>query len=184
MPRSQEALDMGKVELGEMCRLMLHYHGDKFEDRQYVCGPAPTFDRSEWTSKKDTLGLALPNLPYYIDGKFSLTQSSAILEYLADKHDMLPNSKERRAELRMVNNHIMDCRASFIMTCYNPEYETVVVSWKETLPDRLKSFESYLGDKRWLSGDNNLPNIKPYMESAEFKNRPCNNKQAKWGAVA
>ncbi|VUZ45882.1 unnamed protein product [Hymenolepis diminuta] len=108
--------------LGEMCRLMLHYHGDKFEDRQYVCGPAPTFDRSEWTSKKDTLGLALPNLPYYIDGKFSLTQSSAILEYLADKHDMLPNSKERRAELRMVNNHIMDCRASFIMTCYNPEY--------------------------------------------------------------
>ncbi|VDN99502.1 unnamed protein product [Rodentolepis nana] len=207
--------------LAEMSRLMMHYHGDAFEDRQYVCGPAPDFDRSDWTAKKFSLGLDFPNLPYYMDGDLKITQSAAILEYLADKHDMLPLCKKRKAELRMLNNQIMDFRGTFVSLCYNPNYEKLVEGFRAKLPDHLKAFESYLGDKNWLSGESinfpdfnlcellnqlvmwdstcldaypklkaylkrfeQLPNIKTYMESEEFRKRPCNNKQAKWGAGA
>nr|CDS31527.1 glutathione S transferase [Hymenolepis microstoma] len=207
--------------LAEMSRLMMHYHGDTFEDRQYVCGPAPDFDRSDWTSKKFTLGLAFPNLPYYIDGEFKITQAQAILEFLADKHDMIPFCKKRKAQLRMLNNQVTDFRNSFVSLCYNPDYEKLVDGFKEKLADHLKAFELYLTDKKWLDGKHinfpdfnlcellnqlvlwdskcldayphlkaylnrfeNLPNIKEYMESTEFRKRPCNNKQARWGSSA
>lgn len=62
-------------------RLLLHYCGERFEDRRYQVGPAPTYDKSSWLRDKDRLGLPFPNLPYYIsaDGTTRLTQSHAIL---------------------------------------------------------------------------------------------------------
>lgn len=55
---------------------------------QYVQGDAPGFDRSDWLNEKETLGLDFPNLPYMIDGDLRITQSHAILTYLARKHDL------------------------------------------------------------------------------------------------
>ncbi|VDL65089.1 unnamed protein product [Hymenolepis diminuta] len=74
--------------LAESIRLLLRYLGVDFEEKLYHFGPAPDFDGKEWFDEKFKLGLDFPNLPYYIDGDFKLTQSSAILEYIADKHDM------------------------------------------------------------------------------------------------
>ena len=59
-------------------------------------------DHNEWLKEKYSLGLKFPNvshtifskiviflqLPYYIDGDVKLTQSSAILYYIADKYGM------------------------------------------------------------------------------------------------
>lgn len=39
----------------------------------------------EWLADKPNLGLAFPNLPYLIDGDVKLTQSLAIMRYLARK---------------------------------------------------------------------------------------------------
>lgn len=78
--------------------------------------PAPDFDPSDWTNEKEKLGLDFPNvgdgwgmggqggegaggvrgltppcppqLPYLIDGPTKLTQSNAILRYIARKHNM------------------------------------------------------------------------------------------------
>jgi hypothetical protein len=43
----------------------------------------PSLCRGEWTSVKHTLGLAHPNLPYFKHADLSLTQSAAILHYVA-----------------------------------------------------------------------------------------------------
>ena len=43
---------------------------------------------------KYTLDLSFPNLPYYMDGDFKVTQSNAILRYIARKHNMLGNTEE------------------------------------------------------------------------------------------
>ena len=34
-------------------------------------GPAPDFDKSDFHNVKDQIGLDFPNLPYYIDGKWT-----------------------------------------------------------------------------------------------------------------
>jgi glutathione S-transferase len=56
-----------------------------FEDKQYAAGPGPDFDRSQWTDVKFNLGLDYPNLPYLIDEDFKLTESMAIMKYIAAK---------------------------------------------------------------------------------------------------
>ncbi len=56
------------TQLAQPIRLLLEYTKTQFEDRKLSTGPAPDYDRSAWTSVKNTLGLQFPNLPYYIDG--------------------------------------------------------------------------------------------------------------------
>ncbi|VDD76316.1 unnamed protein product [Mesocestoides corti] len=137
----------------ESSRLLMRYVGEDFEDKRYKAGPAPTFDLSDWFSVKFSLGLDFPNLPYFIDGDVKLTQSSAILEYIADKHGMVPSCSKKRAILHMLQCEIMDLRSSFIAVCYSPDFEKLKPGFLEKLPQKLEGFEKYLGEKHWLTGD-------------------------------
>ncbi|VDL58054.1 unnamed protein product [Hymenolepis diminuta] len=203
--------------LAEQIRLLLRYLKVEYQEKLYEPGPAPDYDRREWMADKFNLGLSFPNLPYYIDGDFKISQSSAILEYIADRHDMVSNCKKQRAILHMLMNSILDFRLSFVKICYSPDFEALKVDFLKTLPEKLKQFEDYLGDKKWLTGDKinypdfslceilnqlekfepkcltdfpklktyltnfeNLPELKGYMISKEFKTRPCNYVVAKW----
>ncbi|VDM31431.1 unnamed protein product [Hydatigera taeniaeformis] len=139
--------------LAEQSRLLLKYLGVEYNDKRYKVGPAPTYDRSEWLSEKFSLGLDFPNLPYYIDGDFKLTQSGAILEYIADRHGMIPDCKKRRAVLHMIQCEVMDLRIHFAHTCYSPDFAKLSPKFLETLSEKLPNFEKFLGDKEWLTGD-------------------------------
>ena len=50
--------------------------------------PAPDFDKTCWFDHKFSYGLDFPNLPYYMDGQTKLTQTHAIMRYIARKHDL------------------------------------------------------------------------------------------------
>lgn len=65
--------------LGAQIRYMFHYLKVDFEDKEYVCGDAPEFDKTCWTDVKHTLGFEYPNLPYLIDGETMLTETVAIM---------------------------------------------------------------------------------------------------------
>lgn len=69
---------------------------------------------NRWFEVKNTLGFELPNLPYLIDGDVRLTQSSAIIKYLARKAGLLgvPDtaSAEELARLDMIQEHVNDLR--------------------------------------------------------------------------
>ena len=67
-------------------RYLLIYLGVDFEETRYPMGDAPEYDRSAWTSKKDNLGLFFPSLPYFIDGECRLTDSKAIMKFIACKY--------------------------------------------------------------------------------------------------
>nr|CDS35256.2 glutathione S transferase Mu 1 [Hymenolepis microstoma] len=75
----------------EQIRLLLRYIGVEFKEKLYHPGEGPDNLLKEWLDEKFKLGLEFPNLPYYIDGDFKLTQSAAILEYIADTHNMIPS---------------------------------------------------------------------------------------------
>uniref|UniRef100_A0A8B9R273 Glutathione S-transferase n=1 Tax=Anas platyrhynchos TaxID=8839 RepID=A0A8B9R273_ANAPL len=139
--------------LAHAIRLLLEYSGTPYEERQYRLGPAPDFDPSDWTNEKEKLGLDFPNLPYLIDGSTKLTQSNAILRYIARKHNMCGETEEEKLRVDMLENQLMDLRMSFIRLCYNPDFEKLKPGYLEQLPGKLKLFSNFLGDRKWFAGD-------------------------------
>ncbi len=71
--------------LASQIRYEMVYLGVDFDEHQYEQGDAPDFDRSSWLNVKETLGLQFPNLPYLLDGNFKLTETNAIMKYIANK---------------------------------------------------------------------------------------------------
>ncbi|VDK42996.1 unnamed protein product [Taenia asiatica] len=171
--------------LAEQSRLLLKYLGVEYHDKRYHVGPAPNFDRSEWLSEKFSLGLDFPNLPYYMDGDFKMTQSGAILEYIADRHGMIPDCKKRRAVLHMLQCEVLDLRQAFTRTCYSPDFINYPDFALCELLNQLTKFEptclkKYPKLQAYLERFENLPQLSDYMSSKEFKTCPCNAVSAKW----
>ncbi len=59
---SKSLFTVNFYQLAQPIRLLLAYTGTEFEDKYYVCGPAPTFDKSCWFDIKFSLGLDFPNV--------------------------------------------------------------------------------------------------------------------------
>ncbi|XP_068516284.1 glutathione S-transferase 2 [Anas acuta] len=139
--------------LAHAIRLLLEYSGTPYEERQYRLGPAPDFDPSDWTNEKEKLGLDFPNLPYLIDGNIKLTQSNAILRYIARKHNMCGETEEEKLRVDMLENQLMDLRMSFIRLCYNPDFEKLKPAYLEQLPGKLRELSRFLGSRAWFAGE-------------------------------
>ncbi|XP_053101333.1 glutathione S-transferase Mu 1-like isoform X2 [Hemicordylus capensis] len=137
--------------LAHSIRLLLEYTGTPYEEKLYSCGE--DYDRSQWTSEKEKLGLDFPNLPYLIDGKTKFTQSNAILRYIARKHKMCGETEEEIIRVDMLENQVMDFRISLGMVCYNPDFEKLKPGYLEQLPAKLKHFSQFLGERKWFVGD-------------------------------
>ncbi|XP_066838960.1 glutathione S-transferase 2 [Anser cygnoides] len=134
-------------------RLLLEYTGTPYKERQYSSGPASNFDPSDWTKEKEKLGLDFPNLPYLIDGSTKLTQSNAILRYIARKHNMCGETEQEKVHVDMLENHLMDLRLSFIRLCYNPDFEKLKPAYLEQLPGKLRELSRFLGSRAWFAGE-------------------------------
>ncbi|CAG0904832.1 unnamed protein product [Cyprideis torosa] len=152
--------------LAQPIRLLLHYTGTEFEDKYYVCGPAPTFDKSSWLSVKTSLGLDFPNasnrqwegsLPYYIEDDVKITQSNAIMRFVARKGENLEGKTPiEKVRVDMLENEAMDFRYGIVKLCYMSEdYEAEKRKFiTETLPQQLQRFSDFLGDNKWFAGEN------------------------------
>uniref|UniRef100_A0A8D0FV34 glutathione transferase n=1 Tax=Strix occidentalis caurina TaxID=311401 RepID=A0A8D0FV34_STROC len=135
-------------------------------------GVTPDYDKSQWINEKEKLGLDFPNvgalvapspggpmpwcplqLPYFIDGTTKLTQSNAIMRYIARKHKMCGETEEEILRVDMLENQIMDFRMSLVMVCYNPDFEKLKPGYLEQLPGKLKLFSNFLGDRKWFVGE-------------------------------
>lgn len=140
--------------LAEPIRLLLTYAGEEFEEKLYESGPAPDFDRSQWLNEKFKLGLDFPNLPYYIDGDTKITQSSAIIRYIARKHKLAGSTEEELVRIDVVENQLIDLNRNFVNLCYNPKFESLKPDYVKNLPDALKHISEFLGKSKFLAGDN------------------------------
>lgn len=133
--------------LAEPIRYLLHFKGIKFEDKRYL-----TYD--SWQNDKFALNLDFPNLPYFIDDNVKMTQSTAILRYLARKHDLAGKTEEEKVRAELAEQQIIDFRTSMIRTCYNPEFEKIKGEFVQSVPAQLKLFSAFLGERKFLAGDN------------------------------
>ncbi|XP_072212172.1 LOW QUALITY PROTEIN: glutathione S-transferase 2-like [Excalfactoria chinensis] len=139
--------------LAQAIRLLLEYTDTPYKERQYKAGPAPDFDVSDWTNEKEKLGLDFPNLPYLIDGNTKLTQSNAILRYIARKHNMCGETEVEKQHVDMLENHLMDLRMAFARLCYSPDFEKLKPTYLEQLPGKLRQLSRYLGSRHWFVGN-------------------------------
>uniref|UniRef100_A0A671G6R4 glutathione transferase n=1 Tax=Rhinolophus ferrumequinum TaxID=59479 RepID=A0A671G6R4_RHIFE len=123
--------------LAHAIRLLLEYTDSNYEEKKYAMGDAPDYDRSQWLSEKFKLGLDFPNLPYLIDGAHRLTQSNAILRYIARKHNLCGETEEERIRVDILENEVMDSSNQLATVCYSPEFG-------------LKKISAYMKSSRFL----------------------------------
>lgn len=139
--------------LAQPIRLLLAYTESDWEDKLYACGTAPEFSRDVWLKEKFGLGLDFPNLPYLLDGDVKITQSNAILRYLARKSNLLGNSDEEKTRVDVLESEINDLRREYVGMCYNRNFETLKGPYLERLPAKLRLLADYLGSRNYFAGD-------------------------------
>ncbi|XP_054708192.1 glutathione S-transferase Mu 2-like [Uloborus diversus] len=142
--------------LAQPIRLMLKYCNVEYEDKRYCYGPAPQFSRDEWFREKETLGLDFPNLPYLITNEggesVKLTQSLAVIKYVAAKYGLIPLSPKphHQARLVMIEQQVADFYSHFTGMCYDPDFEKKKESYLEIFPGRLQKLSNFLGKNKWF----------------------------------
>uniref|UniRef100_UPI00358E25C0 glutathione S-transferase Mu 4-like isoform X2 n=1 Tax=Myxine glutinosa TaxID=7769 RepID=UPI00358E25C0 len=139
--------------LGQPIRLLLEHVSEKYEDKLYVCGDGPDYDRSCWLDEKFNLGLDFPNLPYIIDGSVKIVQSGAIMRYLGRKHDLCPDDEIGWQRVDQLEDHAYDLRIKFARTCYSPDFEKTHQAYTDALPGEMKQLSAFLGNRKWFVGD-------------------------------
>jgi len=139
--------------LAQPIRLLLAYSGTEYEDKRYNMGPAPDYDRSEWLNEKQTLGLDFPNLPYYLDGDVKLTQTLAILRYLARKNKLDGQTEEERLRAELAEQQLVDMNTALVRISYDPNFETLKVDYLKNLPQSLELLSKFLGERPFLAGE-------------------------------
>ncbi|KAM6044257.1 glutathione S-transferase 2-like [Chlamydotis macqueenii] len=139
--------------LAHAIRLLLEHTETPYQEKRYRIGSAPDFDLSDWTKEKEKLGLDFPNLPYLIDGNTKLTQSNAILRYIARKHKMCGETEEEKLRVDLLENQIMDLRMSFAQMCYSADFEKLKPAFLEQLPGKLRDLSRFLGSRKWFAGE-------------------------------
>ncbi|XP_008059297.1 glutathione S-transferase Mu 1 isoform X4 [Carlito syrichta] len=175
------ALCPGLSQLAHAIRLLLEYTDSSYEEKKYTMGDAPDYDRSQWLNEKFKLGLDFPNLPYLIDGAHKLTQSNAILRYIARKHNMCGETEEEKIRVDILENQAMDVSNQLARVCYSPDFEKLKPEYLEGLPDMMRLFSQFLGKRPWFAGDKGLKKISVYMKSSHFLPTPLYTKVAIWG---
>ncbi|KAL3313220.1 Glutathione S-transferase Mu 4 [Cichlidogyrus casuarinus] len=133
----------------------MEYSGMEYTETHYTEQTA-----AEWFSKdKLTLALDFPNLPYYIDGDFKLTESRAIHRYVANKCSLLGSTAEVQAHMDMIIDVLYDMKMIMGRYAYNSEinWETTgkqaVVEGSKKFLDGLSNF---LGKKKFFGGETPL----------------------------
>ena len=108
----------------------------------------------EWMSIRSTLDMPFPNLPWLVDSRGSspimLSQSNAILRYLARSLDFYGDSSSERIEIDVLQDQAYDFRNEIIKTAYTlgEEYTDVFEDFStRTIPRYLNSFEQYLAGR-------------------------------------
>ena len=135
--------------LAQSICLVLAYAGVDFVDKRYKHS-----ERDVWLSDKPNLGLDFPNIPYYMDGDLKISQSMAILKYLARTHGLVARDDRELIKQDIVAEQLSDIRMRFIMgVVFSPKDPADVKDGYITgsLIPQLDDLVKFLGDKQWLT---------------------------------
>merc|ERR1712212_199389 len=149
-------------------RVLLEHVGEEWKETMYEAhlkqGADPNdfsqWDRSEWTNMKSTPEFqnkfAFPNLPWMKDGDVCISQSTAILKYVARKHNVgqtLTATEAWRTDLAA--DQITDVRSGFVGLCYGfrTPFDKRVEYCENTLKPQLKQLNAFMANNKFVAGE-------------------------------
>jgi glutathione S-transferase len=113
-----------------------------------------TDEDEDWAKVRSTLDMPFPNLPYLIDVSqnppIHLSQSNAILRYLARRFDYYGDTDSERTEIDVLQEEAYDFRNQIVGTAYTlgEGYSAAYENFStRILPGYLDSFETYLNNR-------------------------------------
>ena len=132
---------------------MFYYCNVNFADVVYETGDAPDFDKSSWLDVKQTLGLEYPNLPYLIDGDVKLTETVAIMQYIARKFrpDLMGTNAAEVGRANMLSAHVIDLKMKATGPCYMGGSQEEII---DTCRPLLAKIVEVMGSSDWIAGAN------------------------------
>ena len=141
--------------LAESIRYLLEYLNVDYEDKTYLQGPAPDFDRSAWSNACEGLGMHFPNLPYFMDGDLKISETQAIFQYIASEYGpaLAGTSNKQRAEINQLGGILHDLKSWLARNCYQPDFHEKKDSVVNEAKEWLAYVGRFLGDKQFLFGD-------------------------------
>lgn len=111
-------------------------------------------ESADWMSHKGTLGVPFPNLPYLIDSsgpaEIRLTQSNAVLRYLARRFDLYGETESERTTIDVVQEEAYDFRNRIVKAAYTlgDAYAAAYDEFVGTaVPRHLDGLEDYLSNR-------------------------------------
>jgi glutathione S-transferase len=134
-------------------RYILEYLVVPYKEDVYEQGDAPEYSRECWMSVKPNLGLDFPNLPYLIDGDVKITESHAIIRYIANKYggtDFSGKNPKDKATVDMILGVVSDIKSAATSHCYGSgDMEAV----KKIGLERMEAVSKFLGSNNFFAGD-------------------------------
>ncbi|OQR71874.1 glutathione S-transferase Mu 1-like [Tropilaelaps mercedesae] len=140
--------------LGQAIRHVLEYTGLQYDEHRYSFGEK--FDgREHWLREKFTLGLDFPNLPYIKTGDVKLTQSFAILRFLARRTGLFPETEEGQQRVDLAEQQVNDIIWHCVRVCYNKNYNNHLKEEYigQFLGTRCREFNDFLDERNFVAGD-------------------------------
>ena len=139
--------------LGAPIKYLFEYLGVEYNDVQYEQGDGPEFSRECWNSVKHTLGLDFPNNPYLIHGDLRITESHAIMRYIANKWgsaELSGKTPEDKARIDMLLSVVQEFRNSTTGHFYGSgDRETI----KKIAFEKFQDIAKFLGEKEFVAGN-------------------------------
>jgi len=144
--------------VGQPIRMLLEYSGQEYEDKTYFISlPLGPDSKKEWHQVRDAVGLDFPNLPYYIDGNVKLTNSSTIIRYIANKHNLAGRTEEEKAKVDMLYHTAYDIFWSEFLPLVKSDKSIIEIEKPNFVSGQLivhlNNLSKYLGNKKFFFGD-------------------------------
>ena len=145
--------------LGQPIRFLMVYADVEFsETRLGIESDGRVMSREEeaedWSMIKEKLDMPFPNLPFLIDRSgaevVQITQSNAVLRYLARRFDLYGDNELDRIEIDVIQEEAYDLRNKIVKAAYTlgEDYKTAFNEFQETaVPRHLDSLEKHLSKR-------------------------------------
>jgi len=140
--------------LAAQIRYMFAYCEVDYEDLQYPAGApdSPTF-KENWVKTKPTLKMNFPNLPFLLDNGHNMSETSAIMRYIANKYkpELLGRTSEEKAIVAMVESKVGDLKSAITRPCYMGDKSPEQL--RKDTREMVVGLEKWVKGKKFLAGE-------------------------------